>query len=299
MVIPRNCPPAAGSAPVSCQRENESGAAEAAELVRLAGRGRNLPARMRGARRIAGLVMQQQAERTALARRKRESPRRGEINLAMQFRDHGRQRAALERLLHGEQRIDGARHARDQQPLGLEPELVETWAVERASFETGEIRRDPERLPLRFARAGGERERKAGRGAEMQRQRRAHLMQGRAGKAAAERRIDRREAEGDAALGLDDALGLALRDDAAEATQMLLHRLGREHERVLMFMICSSICPKLRRVKAVTKVKGFLWFSKSKSQSARTAVTSTSTLNSGRVNPETITSVEAKALPGT
>jgi hypothetical protein len=34
-------------------------------------------------------------------------------------------------------------------------------------------------------------------------------------------------------------------------------------------------------------------------QSARTAVTSTSTLNSGRVKPETITSVEAKALPET
>ena len=140
MVIPRNCPPAARSAPVSCQRENESGAAEAAELVRLAGRGRDLPARMRGARRIAGLVMQQQAERTALAGRKRQPPRRGEINLAVQFRDHGRQRAALERLLHGEQRIDRARHARDQQPLGLEPELVEAGAVERAGFEAGEIR---------------------------------------------------------------------------------------------------------------------------------------------------------------
>jgi hypothetical protein len=34
-------------------------------------------------------------------------------------------------------------------------------------------------------------------------------------------------------------------------------------------------------------------------QEALTAVTSTSTLNSGRVKPETITSVEAKALPET
>ena len=32
---------------------------------------------------------------------------------------------------------------------------------------------------------------------------------------------------------------------------------------------------------------------------AATAVTSTSTLNSGRVKPETITSVEANALPAT
>jgi peptidoglycan/LPS O-acetylase OafA/YrhL len=36
-----------------------------------------------------------------------------------------------------------------------------------------------------------------------------------------------------------------------------------------------------------------------RAQPARTAVTSTSTLNSGRVKPETITSVEAKALPDT
>jgi len=34
-------------------------------------------------------------------------------------------------------------------------------------------------------------------------------------------------------------------------------------------------------------------------QSVRAAVTSTSTLNSGRVKPETITSVEAKAFPDT
>jgi peptidoglycan/LPS O-acetylase OafA/YrhL len=36
-----------------------------------------------------------------------------------------------------------------------------------------------------------------------------------------------------------------------------------------------------------------------RAQPSRTAVTSTSTLNSGRVKPDTITSVEAKALPGT
>ena len=160
-MIPGECPGAAGAAAVACEREREGGAAEAAELIRHAGRGRDLPARMRGARRIAGLVAQQQPEAAALARREREPPRRGEIRRIAELRHHGRERAAFERLFHREQRIDRARHARDQQPLGRKPELVEAGAVERAGFEVAEIGRDPERLFSRLLRARREREREA------------------------------------------------------------------------------------------------------------------------------------------
>ena len=51
--------------------------------------------------------------------------------------------------------------------------------------------------------------------------------------------------------------------------------------------------------RAFTPVFDGLWLGMTTSQPTRTAVTSTSTLNSGRVKPETITSVEAKLLPGT
>ena len=62
------------------------------------------------------------------------------------LRDDGRERAALQRFFHREQRIDRPRDTHDQEPLGVEPELVEAGAVKRAGFEHAEIGRDPERL---------------------------------------------------------------------------------------------------------------------------------------------------------
>ena len=50
------------------------------------------------------------------------------------LRDHAGERAAFQRLLHGEQRIDRPRHAHDQQLVGGKPDEVEAGAVERAGF---------------------------------------------------------------------------------------------------------------------------------------------------------------------
>src|SRR5881396_3427240 len=104
MVIPGECPGAAWAAAIAQKREPEGGAAEAAEFVRHARCAGNLPARTCRARRVARLVAQQQTERTALARREREPPRRGQVSLA-KLRHDADERAALERLFHGKQCI--------------------------------------------------------------------------------------------------------------------------------------------------------------------------------------------------
>src|ERR1043165_6013580 len=129
MVIPAKCPGAAGAAAVAQKRKAERGAAEPAELIRHARAGRDLPARGRRARRSAGLVAQEEAECAALTRRQREPPRRREVDLAADFGDDGRQRAAFERLLHGEQRIDGPRDAHDEELRTREPDEVEAGAI--------------------------------------------------------------------------------------------------------------------------------------------------------------------------
>lgn len=56
---------------------------------------------------------QEKAQASAYARGKREPAHRGEIDgtpIAGKFRDHDHDRAAFKRLLHGPERIDGARH---------------------------------------------------------------------------------------------------------------------------------------------------------------------------------------------
>ena len=235
MMIPTDSPGAARAAAVAQERKGESGAAEPAEFIRHARRGSDAPARARRARRIVRLVAEQQPDPAAVARGEREPPRRGEVRRRAKLRHHGRDRAAFQRLLHGKQRIDRARHARNQEPPGIEPELIEPRAIKRAGLERAEIGRDPERLLARFARQRRQRDGEAHRGAGMA-GRRAQLMQGRAGQAAAERRID---------PGAERArtrfLGkrFAGRNPAPQARNLLLHRLGWEHGGYRKFMVCS------------------------------------------------------------
>src|SRR4051812_14384135 len=106
MMVPRECPGAAGATAVAGEREVESGGPEAAELIRHARRGGDLPAREGGARRLAQLVAQQQAEGAALACCQRKTARCREVGLAAYFCHYCRERAALQRLFSGEQRID-------------------------------------------------------------------------------------------------------------------------------------------------------------------------------------------------
>ena len=105
------------------------------------------------------------------------------------------------------------------------PDLIEAGAVERAGFEHAEIGRDPECLLGLLGGERGERERKAGGRAEMQR-RGAQLMQGGARQAAAERRIDLGHAERERAHLLGQRL--AFGDGAPQTRKVLLH-VGREH----------------------------------------------------------------------
>src|ERR1043166_9722839 len=109
MVIPTKCPGAAWAAAVAQKRKAEGGAAEPAEFIRHARCPGDFPARGRRAWAAARFVPQEEAECAALARREREPPRRREVDLAADLGDDGCQRAAFERLLHGEQRIDGPR----------------------------------------------------------------------------------------------------------------------------------------------------------------------------------------------
>src|SRR5437588_2635390 len=121
------------------------------------------------------------------------------------------------------------------------------------------------------------------------------------------------------------------RNRAPQARQVLLHRLGREHGDTVCswFVLIDSRPLALSQspvfsIEIASELSGLIarhrWrrgetgrsiigeallrrrrlsIPPNAAHAARTAVTSTSTLNSGRVKPETITSVDAKALPAT
>src|ERR1044072_2382398 len=100
MMIPNESPGAAWAAAIARQTERESGAAKSAELIRDARCSRDLPACARDAWRCARLVTQQQPDAAAVPGGKRKPPCRGQIRRIGEFRHHGRECAALERLFH-------------------------------------------------------------------------------------------------------------------------------------------------------------------------------------------------------
>src|SRR5258708_8833913 len=109
MMIPNESPGAAWAAAIARQRERESGAASAGELIGHAWCGSDLPARARDTWGVARLVTQQKGDAAAVPGGKRKPPCRGQVRRIGKFRHHGRERAALERLFHREQRIDRTR----------------------------------------------------------------------------------------------------------------------------------------------------------------------------------------------
>ena len=176
---------------------------------------------------VVWLVAEQKTEPAAVARRKREPPRRGEVRRAA---ESSATTVASARHLKASSIANSASIGRGTRAIssrsGIEPELVEPGAVKRAGLARAEIGRDPERLLARFTRERRERNGEAGR-VELAGCR-AQLVQGRAGQASAERGIDRADAERPRArlLGQRFARG----NGAAQARKVLLHRLDREHE---------------------------------------------------------------------
>ncbi len=103
---------------------------------------------------------------------------------------------------------------------------------------------------------------------------------------------------GEASYGIYLLHGIVLFVAFADASPLMAHYGSVPFWLLLPFLAC---------VVAVAAIAAHEWLEKPairfgrrfRTQPSRTAVTSTSTLNSGRVNPETITSVDAKAFPAT
>src|SRR4029079_15829305 len=95
MMIPGECPGAAGAAAVAREREVEGHRTQASDLSGPARRACHLPACESRARRIAQFVAQENPERAALARRKAETARRGQVGFTGKLRHHGRESADI------------------------------------------------------------------------------------------------------------------------------------------------------------------------------------------------------------
>jgi len=133
-----------------------------------------------------------------------------------QFADHGIDGAAAQSLLHRPQQIAAVAGGDRQQPLGREVEGIEARAVQRATFGERHVLGDPA-----DAAACRQSERKAGRGGEMGFAGRRDFMQRAACQAAAERLIDGRNAERQAAWIVADPGGFL--QSLQALTQLLEH----------------------------------------------------------------------------
>jgi hypothetical protein len=117
-MIPRYDPAPAGAAAISKKRQSKGRASEAAEAIALAGNRRDIPTGGHCTYRRRISMPQQQTERVAVPRREREATRRREIEgrtLIREIGNNNRDRATLERFLHGPQRVDHTRHPHDEQ----------------------------------------------------------------------------------------------------------------------------------------------------------------------------------------
>ena len=108
------------------------------------------PARRSGGRPIVRRGAQDEAERVAGGGREREPSRRHLIDAAWtHFADHHADGAATQRFLHRPQRVALARGGNRDQPLGSNPDAVETGPIRRAIFGKREILGDPEHVSSR------------------------------------------------------------------------------------------------------------------------------------------------------
>jgi len=108
------------------------------------------PARRGGGRPVVRRGAQDEAERVAGGGREREPPRRHLIDAAWtHFADHHANGAATQRFLHRPQRVALARGGNRDQPLGSNPDAVETGPIRRTIFGEREILGDPEHVSSR------------------------------------------------------------------------------------------------------------------------------------------------------
>src|SRR5262245_15419976 len=108
------------------------------------------PARRGGGRPIVRRGAQDEAERVAGGGREREPPRHYLIDAAWtHFADHHADGAATQRFLHRPQHVALARGGNRDQPLGSNPDAVETGPIRRAIFGEREILGDPEHVSSR------------------------------------------------------------------------------------------------------------------------------------------------------
>ena len=125
----------------------------------------------------------------------------GEVGrIVRQFGDDAFERRAFQRLLHCEQRIDGAPRPHQQKPPRRQSEQVEAEAIGHPGFKPGKVGLDEQRLPagvLSGTLAGQcrERQRKARGRTEMDRSGRRDFMQGAQGQPAAKERVGPAQAE--------------------------------------------------------------------------------------------------------
>ena len=111
------------------------------------------PARGGGGRPIVRRGAQNEAERVAGGGREREPSGRHLIDVAWtHFADHHADGAAAQRFFHGPQHVALARGGNRDQPLGSNPDPVETGPMRRAIFGKREILGDPEHVSSRSDR---------------------------------------------------------------------------------------------------------------------------------------------------
>ncbi len=140
--------------------------------------------------------MEDEAKPAAFAGGKGQAARCREIGLGTaDLGDDGRHGTALERFLHGPQRIARTRHAQDDETRHGKAKEIESGSVKGTRFGGDEIGLDPDRMPAIVERQGRERRRKSSRRAAMERGCRRDLMQGPAGETAFKRSIDGGDAE--------------------------------------------------------------------------------------------------------
>jgi hypothetical protein len=117
---------------------------------------------------------------------------------AADLADHHGDGTAAQRLLHRPQHVTGFRRRNRHEPLGTKPEIVETGAVGRAVLAEPHLLGDPDHR-ARLLRMGGKPQGELRGSGKRAFAGSGNLVQGSAGKPAAERMIDRGNPERDRA----------------------------------------------------------------------------------------------------
>lgn len=170
-----------------------------------------------------GLRAQQQGGPPPVSRGEREPTARYVVDGIgfADFAQHRADRAAVQRLLHGPQHVARVCGRHQQHGVGVKAHLFDAGAIGDSAFALGHVFGDPQhRTPC--GGAGGERKREAGGARGLRLAGGEDLVQRRARKAAAQRRIDGGKAERQPAGGLLQRFGPSF-ERADGAPQALPH----------------------------------------------------------------------------